>query len=255
MSVTMNEVARRAFLAVPLSAAVAAGAAACGFGGSSSPESDETNVPDGPTGSNGSSGSPASGGQSAAAKGGLTDTLRQANRPANHLNPAFTGGGNGATVLISMMWEGLVRRDPTNSANYLPGAAEKWDISDDGLTYTFHLRSGAKWTNGDPLTADDFVWSYQYYYSPDLAKQGNQYPVSHNGAATATTIKGMADYFSGKTKDFSTVGVKAADPQTLVFTLTAADYRFLDSAVRLSFASKERRGPPQGLLAARQLCR
>src|SRR5262245_43953579 len=51
------------------------------------------------------------------------------------------------------MYEGLVSYD--TKGGFLPGAAEKWDVSDDGLTWTFHLREGLKWSNGDPLVAQD----------------------------------------------------------------------------------------------------
>src|SRR3982751_3705571 len=53
------------------------------------------------------------------------------------------------------MYEGLVAQDA--KGELIPGAAEKWELSDDGLTYTFHLRNGLKWSNGDPLVAQDFV--------------------------------------------------------------------------------------------------
>ena len=53
------------------------------------------------------------------------------------------------------MYEGLVVMTPR--ARPIPGAAEKWEVSDDGLTWTFHLRDGLKWSNGDPLVAQDFV--------------------------------------------------------------------------------------------------
>ena len=54
------------------------------------------------------------------------------------------------------LFEGLTTYEP---GNVVPGAAECWDISDDGLVYTFHLRKDGKWSNGDPLKADDFVYS------------------------------------------------------------------------------------------------
>lgn len=203
-------------------AAAAVSATACGFNNSTSPQK-------------GNSSQPSSGGSGG--QHGSTDTFREAHRPVNHLNPAFGGGGSPqATLMAAMMWEGLVRRDPTNTANYLPGVADTWTASSDGLTHTFHLRDGSKWSNGEPLTADDFVWSYQYYYSPDLAKQsGGKYPVSHQGDPANTTIKGLTDYFSGESKDFAAVGIKATDKQTLVFTLAEPSYKFLDSTVRDSY--------------------
>lgn len=207
-----GQVSRRVVLgAVPLAAA-AVGLAGCGFSGS---------------GGDGGNGGGGGGG------GRLSDTLREARRPANHLNPVFGGGGSPqATILGAMIWEGLVRRDPNNSSEYLPGVAESWDVSEDGLTYTFKLRD-AKWNNGEPLTAEQVVWSFSYFYSPKLGDQGNENPPSHKGDADNCKITGMADYYGGKTDDFSTVGVKAPDAKTVEVTLTEPDPFFLDSTVRI----------------------
>lgn len=202
---------RRSFLAIPLAVA-AVTATGCGF-----------------SGNNGGNG-----GEGPDGKDPSTFTLRQANRPVNHLNPAFGGGGSPqSTWLMSMMWEGLINRNIDNPSEYTPGCAEKWEMSEDGKTYTFHLRSDLKWSNGDPLTAKDFVWTYSYYYSPDLAKQDNENAPAHKGDIDSTKIVGMADYFSGKTTDFASVGVKAVDDSTLEITLSQPDYAMLDGLVAL----------------------
>ena len=60
--------------------------------------------------------------------------------------------------IVSSLFEGLTRLRPDNTKAE-PGVAEKWDISDDGRTYTFHLRDNARWSNGDPVTAQDFLYS------------------------------------------------------------------------------------------------
>ncbi|HLQ81959.1 MAG TPA: ABC transporter substrate-binding protein, partial [Bacillota bacterium] len=196
---------RRSFLAIPLGVA-AVSAAGCGFSGS------QDNGGTGPDGTD-----------------PTTTTLRQANRPVNHLNPAFGGGGSPqSTWLMSMIWEGLINRKTDKPSEYIPAVAEEWEVSDDGLTYTFHLRDGLTWSNGDPLTAEDFVWSYSYYYSPALAEQDNENEPSHKGNVESTKIAGMADYYSGKVSDFSTVGVKAIDDTTLEITLFEPDYSMLN---------------------------
>lgn len=207
-------ISRRFMLAVPLAAA-AVGVTSCGFGNSTNPNQNSGTNPPG------------------AGKG--VDVFRQAMRSPNHLNPAFSGGGSPeSTVMMAMMWEGLVRRDPADTQNYLPGAAEKWEVSGDGKTWTFQLRAGAKWSNGDPLTANDFVWAASYFYnSVALGKQGDKNPPAYNGSLINSNIVGLADYYTGTTTDFASVGVKAKDDTTLEFTLTAADYRFLDSTVKL----------------------
>lgn len=68
--------------------------------------------------------------------------------------------------LIDALYEGLVTLGPQNREP-LPGVAKSWEVSDDGLTYTFHLRKNATWTNGDPVTADDFVFSMRRFLDPN----------------------------------------------------------------------------------------
>src|SRR6187399_1445009 len=58
------------------------------------------------------------------------------------------------------LWEGLYALD-SDSLNPIPGAADKIDISDDKLTYTFHLRDNGKWSNGDPVTSNDFLFAWR----------------------------------------------------------------------------------------------
>jgi oligopeptide transport system substrate-binding protein len=68
------------------------------------------------------------------------------------------------------IYEGLCRWDP-KTLEPRPGVAESWDVSPDGLTYTFHLRGNAKWTDGTPVTAEDFLWSYRRFLSPAMAAE------------------------------------------------------------------------------------
>src|SRR5262245_45496068 len=92
-----------------------------------------------------------------------------------------------------------------------PGVAEKWDVSDDGLTYTFHLRA-EKWSNGDPVTAGDFVYSFQRLLDP---KTASDYAPIADVIVGAEEIRKTAP---DKTPDFSKLGAKATDDQTLVVT-------------------------------------
>src|ERR1700753_1483706 len=67
------------------------------------------------------------------------------------------------------LWEGLTTYgSPDNGKDLtpLPGAAESWDISPDGKTYTFHLRKEGRWSNGDPVTADDFIFAWKRVFVP-----------------------------------------------------------------------------------------
>ncbi|MFA9478680.1 peptide ABC transporter substrate-binding protein [Phycisphaerales bacterium AB-hyl4] len=72
--------------------------------------------------------------------------------------------------VVEQMFEPLVVHDFTTHETK-PGVAESWDISDDGMTYTFHLREDARWSNGDPVTANDFVFAWRRALTPDLAAQ------------------------------------------------------------------------------------
>ncbi|WP_221033005.1 peptide ABC transporter substrate-binding protein [Actomonas aquatica] len=110
--------------------------------------------------------------------------------------------------LMLALNEGLVSEDP--DLKIVPGVAQSWDISDDGLVYTFHLNPAAKWSNGDTLTAADFVGSYKRMLTPSLASE-YAYMLYH--------VVGAEDYHLGKLTDFSETGFKALDEHTLELTL------------------------------------
>jgi oligopeptide transport system substrate-binding protein len=112
--------------------------------------------------------------------------------------------------LMMALFEGLVTEDPQD-LHPVPGVAASWTISEDGRVYTFHLRPEAKWSNGAPLTADDFVQSYRRMLSPTLAS-----PYAY---LIYNFMAGAKAYYDGKLKDFSQVGVKAVDDHTLQVTL------------------------------------
>jgi oligopeptide transport system substrate-binding protein len=111
--------------------------------------------------------------------------------------------------LILTLSEGLVSEDP--QMNVIPGVAERWEISPDGLTYTFHLRADAKWSNGDTVTAQDFVQSFQRELNPALASEYAYMLFNH--------VRGAKDYYDGKITDFAQTGFHAPDARTLVITL------------------------------------
>ncbi len=107
------------------------------------------------------------------------------------------------------VFEALVAKDP-KTLEIIPAVAESWNISDDGLTYTFNIRKNAKWSNGDDLTASDFVYSWKRALMPAL---GNQY------AYSVYVIKNAKKFNLGEISDFNQVGVKATTPKTLVVEL------------------------------------
>ena len=109
------------------------------------------------------------------------------------------------------LFEGLVTENPKDLSPE-PGVAEKWEISPDGLVYTFHFRPDLKWSDGTPLTAGTFVRSYQRMLTPSLAAEY---------AYLLHFVRNAKDYNEGKLKDFSQVGFKAVDDRTLVVTLNS----------------------------------
>ena len=111
--------------------------------------------------------------------------------------------------ILSALFEGLVIFAP-DGKTVLPGAAERWEVSPDGRTYTFHLRAGQTWSNGDALTSDDFLYSFRRIVEPKLASEMATY---------ANWIAGAQDYNEGKTTDLAAVGLRAPDPQTFEITL------------------------------------
>src|SRR5215207_7104205 len=96
------------------------------------------------------------------------------------LDPHKTSAVAEAHILRDLL-EGLVVYNA--KAEIVPGTAESWTISPDGRTYTFALRADARWSNGDPVRAADFVYSYQRIMSPDTgAKYANiLYPILNAG--------------------------------------------------------------------------
>ena len=111
------------------------------------------------------------------------------------------------TVLSSIL-EGLVSEDPVD-LHPVPGVAESWDVSPDGLTYTFHLRPGARWSNGDPVTSGDFLASWRRMLTPGLAA---------TNASQLFLVRGAEAFYRGG-PDFSTVGLGVPDPRTLTVVL------------------------------------
>jgi oligopeptide transport system substrate-binding protein len=70
--------------------------------------------------------------------------------------------------ILSCLFEGLVIPDPTDSTKQLPGVADSWEHNEDSSIWTFHLRTNARWSNGDPVTATDFAFSLQRILRPEL---------------------------------------------------------------------------------------
>lgn len=115
------------------------------------------------------------------------------------------------------LFEGLITKDPATLAP-VPGVAKSWEVSPDSTRYTFYLRDNARWTNGDLVTAADFVYAWKRSLSPALASEY---------AYMLYPVKNAVAYNQGKLDDFSQVGVIAIDPQTLVVDLESPTPWFL----------------------------
>ena len=116
------------------------------------------------------------------------------------------------------MFEGLTRLDP-KTARPIPGLAQSWDISPDGCTYTFHLRTNLVWSTGEPITADDVVYSWLRAADPATASDyAEEFFYLKNGEAFVT----------GKIKDPALVGVHAPDKHTVRVELNHPTAFFLD---------------------------
>ncbi len=124
--------------------------------------------------------------------------------------------GDWENRIVGDMIEGLVAEDA--DAKAIPGQAESWSISDDGLVYTFNLRADAVWSDGTPVSADDFVYAFRRLMDPETAAKYSflQYPIKNAEAIN-----------SGDMADVSTLGVRAVDARTLEITLENSTPYFL----------------------------
>lgn len=126
------------------------------------------------------------------------------------LDPHKTEGVPESNVIRDLL-EGLVNQDA--NGNVVPGAAESWETTDN-KTFTFHIRKDAKWSNGDPVTAHDFVYSFQRAVDPATASPYSWY-------MEYTKMKNAKEIIAGE-KEKSTLGIKAVDDKTLVVELESA---------------------------------
>jgi oligopeptide transport system substrate-binding protein len=126
-----------------------------------------------------------------------------------HLDPHLATSVAAHNILSALL-EGLVSEDP-KSLKPRPGVAERWEISEDGKTYIFYLRQNAQWSNGDPLTAHDFVYSFRRILNPAL---GAQY------ASMLHPLQNAKAYNHGeKTWEEAEVGATAVNDHVLKLSL------------------------------------
>ena len=124
---------------------------------------------------------------------------------------------------LNNLMEGLTRLSEDHLA--VEATAEKIDISDDGLTYTFTIRDGAKWSNGDPVVAGDFVFAWRHMLDPETASPA---------AFLAYFIEGAEAYNNGE-GNAEDVAIEAPDEKTFVVKLTSPNEAFLNIITNPSF--------------------
>lgn len=122
----------------------------------------------------------------------------------------IVAGDSVSMGLISNCCEGLFVKDIDNQS--VNGLCDTYEVSDDQMTYTFHIRDGVKWSNGDPVTAADFVYAWQRNAKAENGAADFQYQIE------MAAIKDYSDVLAG-TKDVSELGVEAKDGSTIVMTL------------------------------------
>ena len=152
---------------------------------------------------------------------GSTFTLNIVTEPSS-IDPQITTDIPGGTV-DELILEGLLRKDKTGKS--VAGIAEKWEKSKDGLVWTFHLRDGVKWSNGDPVTANDFKAGWIRGLNPDTAG---------SNASMLFVIKNGEKYNAKKVSE-NEVGIKVIDDKTLQVTLESPIPYFDDLVTFKSF--------------------
>lgn len=144
-----------------------------------------------------------------------TSVVPQQNHPAataqllwgsapQNFNPLISVSGNQYQFFMAIGGS-LVQSDPFH-ARFVPNLAESWEVSPDGLTYTFHLRKNARWHDGTPLTAKDVSFTYHLAANKDSKS---------NRATNLALIKGAQAYSDGKAS--SIAGISVPDPYTIAF--------------------------------------
>lgn len=143
-------------------------------------------------------------------------TICNANEPES-LDPHIVTGVSEMRI-TKALFDGLTRLDPTN-ATPTPAIAARWEISPDGRTYTFFLRSNAVWSTGEPITSDDVLWSWFRALNPTTAG---------DYAGQLFYIKGAEDWYNGKITNAALVGIRAPDKLTVQVELNSPLAFFLE---------------------------
>lgn len=195
----------KSLLAFGVAAAMALAATGCGGSASSASSAAEST----------SSASQATEAESASAGSGTLNIMLET--PVESLDPQLATDGTSFEVIADYT-DGLMQMDADGAA--VPACAESYEVSEDGTTYTFHIREDAVWSNGDPVTANDFVYAWQRAVDPANASEYS-YMLSDIGQ-----IVNAAEIIAGE-KDVSELGVTAVDDKTLEVQLNVPVSYFL----------------------------
>jgi oligopeptide transport system substrate-binding protein len=141
------------------------------------------------------------------------------------LDPQLSQGETEHHIVMALM-VGLVENDVNDQSKQIPGLADRWEHNEDYSVWKFHLRDNARWSNGDPINAQDFIFSYRRMLTATL---GAPY------IDALYILKGARDYAQGKTTNFGQVGVKALDDRDLQFELIGPTPYFLSALLHTAW--------------------
>jgi len=143
---------------------------------------------------------------------------------ADSIDPGYTAETYASPILTNI-FESLVTYDSNN--NLIPGQAASWEISDDGLVYTFHLRPNLRWSDGSTLNAYDFVYAWLRVITPSFGSLFADQMLPY--------VLNAQEFYTGNASA-DAVGVKALDDNTLEVTLVAPTPFFLDLCSTYTFS-------------------
>ena len=155
------------------------------------------------------------------------------------LDPGLASDTTSANILLNIM-DPLVKLD--EDLNPVPNAAESFETSEDGKTVTFMLRDDLKWTNGDPVTAEDFEYSWKRTISPEL---GADYAYQFYGIVGAQEYNGCEAKKDDCEALADKIGVNAVDDKTLEVTLTTPQPWFVQQVAHHSFLAVNKKAVEQ----------
>lgn len=197
---------KKRVLALLLTATMVLGLTACGGNDNAAADNGQTGTENAAEDSTGDSGDSADAADATATTGEKILSVQVGPDPET-IDPALNSAVDGGNMLLHS-FECLLAVD--QEGKLIPGQAESWETSEDGLTWTFHLRDGLKWSDGSDLTANDFVYSWKRVCDPMVA------------APYAETVLGMVAGFNDAIAgNLDALQVAAADDKTLVVTLSS----------------------------------